>query len=170
MSPVAKKFFTAALIYLLLGLLAQAVVLFDGWLGFNPLAYTASAATQQIFLLGWLTQLGLALLYERLETLCPCGIGDYEASLWDEESNQNSRSKIENRKSKIVNRKSSLWVFLLFNLGLPLVIIGQPGLALFGGNWLGAAAAVGGLLQLSAGLLLALQVWSALKNQRKDEG
>jgi len=61
-------------------------------------------------------------------------------------------------------------VFLLFNLGLPLVIIGQPGVALFGGNWVGAAAAAGGLLQLSAGLLFARQAWFALKNQRKDEG
>ncbi len=180
MTPFARKFFIAALVYLLLGLLAQLVTLFDLWLGFNPLAYTASAATQQILLLGWLTQLGLALIYERLETLCPCGIGDYEAATQAKESTQNrksikgTQSEIVNRKSKIVNRKSKIenpkLVFLLFNLGLPLVIIGQPGVALFGGNWPGAAAAAGGLLQLSAGLLFARQAWFALKNQRKDEG
>lgn len=164
MSPIAKKFFTAALIYLVLGLLAQAVTVFDSWLGFNPLAYTASAATQQILWLGWLTQLGLALIYDRwlerrLEKLCPCGLGDYEVV------NRAEEPKIVNR--IIVNRKSSIvnpsLVFLLFNLGLPLVIIGQPGLALFGGSWLGAMVALGGLLQLSAGLLFAWQAWSALK-------
>lgn len=153
MTPFARKFLTAALIYLVLGLLAQAVTLFDNWLGFNPLAYTASAATQQILWLGWLTQLGLALIYDRwLERRLE--IGDYEGVNWAEEP------KIVNRKSEIVN--PSL-VFLLFNLGLPLIIIGQPGLALLGGNWLGAAAALGGLLQLSAGLLFAWQAWSALK-------
>jgi hypothetical protein len=153
MTPLARRFFVAALIYLVLGLLAQAVILFDGWLGFNPLAYTASAATQQIFLLGWLTQLGLALIYGRLE------IGD-SGLIQNPEKITNRKSKVVNRKSKIVN---PTLVFILFNLGLPLVIIGQPGLALFGGYWLGAAAAVGGLLQLSAGLLLAKQVWSTLK-------
>ena len=54
MSPVAQKFFKASLIYLALGLLAQTVAVFDIWLGFNPLAYTAIIATQQILLLGWL--------------------------------------------------------------------------------------------------------------------
>jgi hypothetical protein len=164
MSP-AKGFFTAALIYLVLGLLAQAVTVFDSWLGFNPLAYTASAATQQILLLGWLTQLGLALIYDRwLERRLE--IGDYEVVNRPEEPEIVNRI-IVNRKSKIVNPKSKIvnptLVFLLFNLGLPLVIISQPGLTLFGGSWLGATAALGGLLQLSAGLLLAWQAWSALK-------
>ncbi|NJN93843.1 MAG: hypothetical protein HC875_07005 [Anaerolineales bacterium] len=164
MTPLARKFFIAALFYLVLGLLAQAVTVFDGWLGFNPLAYTASTATQQILLLGWLTQLGLALIYDRwLERRLE--IGDYEGVNWAEEPKIVNRI-IVNRKypkgtmSEIVN---PTLVFLLFNLGLPLIIIGQPGLALLGGNWLGAAAALGGLLQLSAGLLFAWQAWSALK-------
>ena len=124
MSPIAKKFLGAALIYLCLGLLAQTVNIFDAWLGFNPLAYTTIAATQQLFLLGWLTQLGLALVYER----------------WlSSDSNSNS--------SRIV--------FVLFNIGLPLVILGQPGVTLFGGWWVGAVAVVGGLLQVLAGLVFA---------------
>jgi hypothetical protein len=130
MTPLARKFFAAALVYLLLGLLAQAVSVFDGWLGFNPLAYTAIAATQQLFLLGWLTQLGLALVYDRWLSPPP---------------------------------QSATLVFILFNIGLLLVLLGQPGLALFGGAWLGAAAAVGGLLQFIAGLLFVGHVWSALK-------
>lgn len=126
MSPIAKKFFSAALIYLVLGLLAQAVSAFDVWLGFNPLAYTAVAATQQLLLLGWLTQLGLALAYDRW--LSPPD-------------------------------KSARLVFILFNIGLPLAIVGQPGLALFGGSWLGVVTGVGGLLQVSAGLVFVRQAW-----------
>ncbi|GIK40576.1 MAG: hypothetical protein BroJett011_44090 [Chloroflexota bacterium] len=130
MSPIVKKFLATALIYLVLGLLAQAVSVFDGWLGFNPLAYTAITATQQLFLLGWLTQLGLALVYDRWLSPPP---------------------------------ESAMMVFVLFNIGLLLVLLGQPGLALLGGTWLGAAAAVGGLLQFIAGLLFVGHVWSALK-------
>ena len=93
----AKRFFIASLIYFGLGLLAQAAAVFDVWLGFNPLAYTTITATQQLLLLGWLTQVALALIYDR----------------W------------------LVNagRQSALAVLILFNLGLPLTIIGQPGLA-----------------------------------------
>jgi len=37
MNPFARKFFVAALIYLILGLIAQAVVIFDVWKNFaNP--------------------------------------------------------------------------------------------------------------------------------------
>lgn len=130
MSPIVKKFLAAALIYLVSGLLAQAVSVFDVWLGFNPLAYTAIAATQQLFLLGWLTQLGLALVYDRWLSPPP---------------------------------GSATIVFILFNIGLLLALLGQPGLALWGGTWLGAAAAIGGLLQFIAGLLFVGQAWSALK-------
>jgi hypothetical protein len=126
MSPIVKKFLAAALIYLALGLLVQAVSVFDGWLGFNPLAYTAIAATQQLFLLGWLTQLGLALIYDRWLSPPP---------------------------------SSASLVFVLFNIGMPLVVVSQPGLALFGSWWLGAAAALGGLLQFIAGLIFVRHVW-----------
>jgi hypothetical protein len=135
MSPIIKKFFTAALIYLVLGLLAQAISILDAGLGFNPLAYTATAATQQILLLGWLTQLGLALIYDRWLTL-----------------------------TEVSNRKSSSIVFALFNIGLPLVIIGQPGLALVGGAWLGIVAVGGGVLLLAAGLIFIRQAWLTLRN------
>lgn len=141
MSPIVKKFLIAALIYLALGLLAQAISVLDVWLGFNPLAYTAIAATQQLFLLGWLTQVALALIYDR----------------WLQ------RLEIEDS-VPIENRKSSLWVFVLFNIGLPLVVAAQPGLALFGGTWLGPVAAGGAMLQLIAGLLFVKQAWSTLKN------
>jgi hypothetical protein len=126
MAPTARKFFTAALIYLALGLLAQAITVFDVWLGFNPLAYTAIAVVQQALFLGWLTQLGLALVYDRWLS---------------------------------APAKSALVVFTLFNIGLPLVIAGQPGLALFGGPWLGAVAAMGGLLQLLAGVVFVRAAW-----------
>lgn len=119
---MVKKFFGASLVYLVLGLLAQVVTVFDVWLGFNPLAYTAVAATEQLLLLGWLTQLGLALAYGLL--LPSTG-----------------------------NSTRGMTVFVLFNLGLPLVIAGQPGLALFGGPWLGPVAAAGALLQLFAGVV-----------------
>ena len=126
MVPTARKFFTMALIYLALGLLAQAITVFDVWLGFNPLAYTALTVAQQTLFLGWLTQLGLALVYDRWLS---------------------------------APAKSALIVFALFNIGLPMVIISQPGLALFGGPWLGAVAAVGGLLQLLAGLVFVRVAW-----------
>jgi hypothetical protein len=135
MSPIIKKFFTAALIYLVLGLLAQTVSVLDTWLGFNPLAYTATATTQQILLLGWLTQLGLALVYDRWLSL-----------------------------SEASNRRLSLIVFVLFNMGLPLVIIGQPGLALVGGAWLGIVAVGGGVMLLAAGLIFIRQAWLTFRN------
>jgi uncharacterized membrane protein len=130
MSPIVKKFLTAALIYLALGLLAQAISVLNAWLGFNPLAYTAVATTQQLLLLGWLTQMALALVYDRWLSPPP---------------------------------PAAMTVFVLFNIGLPLVIAGQPGLALFGGSWLGLVAVVGALLQFIAGLLFVKQAWSALK-------
>ena len=126
MSSIARKLLLVSLIYLILGLLAQVIAVFDAWLGFNPLAYTAVAATEQILLVGWLTQLGLAWVYER----------------W------------------LPDPGSSGWaVFILFNIGLPLVIVGQPGLALFGGQMLGAVAAFGSLLQLFAGLIFVFNLW-----------
>jgi len=124
----------AALIYLVLGLLAQAVMVFDVWLGFNPLAYTAITATTQILLLGWLTQLGLALIYERW-------LGQKKPVM------------------TIFNLPAAYLVFILFNLGLPLVLLGQPGLAVFGGAWLGLVAALGAGIQLLAGLILLYDVW-----------
>jgi hypothetical protein len=131
MSPIAKKFFTASVIYFVLGLLAQAVSIFDLWLGFNPLAYTAVSATTQILLIGWLTQLGLALIYNFW--LLPVGA------------------------------RSGSFVFILFNLGLPLVIIGQPGLAVLGGVWVGLIAVLGGGCQLLAGSILLWEVLRLLK-------
>lgn len=129
MPIVVKRFFVASLVYLILGLLAQAAAVLDVWWGFNPLAYTAVAATEQLLLLGWLTQLGLALIYDRW-LLPAAGFSP----------------------------RPALVVLVLFNVGLLLVLAGQPGLAMFGRPWLGAAAAAGSLLQLAAGLLLLWQV------------
>lgn len=137
MASIAKKFFVASLIYFILGLVAQAVVGFDLWLGFNPLAYTTVTATEQILLIGWLSQLALALIYDRW--LAP--------------------TRLESLSATTPNPKSGLVVFILFNLGLPLIIIGQPGLALFGGPWLAALTALGGLMQLFAGVILLREVW-----------
>lgn len=137
MASIAKKFFIASLIYFILGLIAQAVAVFDLWLGFNPLAYTVVIATEQILLIGWLSQLALALIYDRWLT----------------------PARLESLSATASNPKSGLVVFVLFNLGLPLTIIGQPGLALFGGAWIGVLAAFGGLMQLFAGLVLLGQVW-----------
>lgn len=138
MLSIVRWFFMASLIYLLLGLLAQLVTIFDVWLGFNPLAYTAMAATTQIFLLGWLSQLGLALIYAHgLESKQP-------------------------QSAPPLTRSPHL-VFILFNLGFPLVLLGQPGMVLWGGDWLGLLAVLGGVLQLLAGLIFAGQVWPALK-------
>ena len=141
MSPIAQRFLIASLVYLMLGLLAQTVTVFDLWLGFNPLAYTAVSATMQLLLLGWLTQLGLALVYDR----------------W-----------LRPVREQIISGGSPwrpglpMTVFVLFNIGLPLVIIGQPGLIMLGGNWLGAAAAFGALLQLFAGLAFVYDAWQTM--------
>lgn len=134
-APV-KRFFIASLVYLALGLLAQAAAILDVWWGFNPLAYTTVAATEQLLLVGWLTQLGLALAYDRW--LLPAGAG----------------------------ARVAMAVLVLFNLGLPLALAGQPGLALFGRPWLGAAAAAGAALQLVAGLLFVWEAWRALRKVR----
>jgi hypothetical protein len=147
MSPIAKKFFVASLVYLMLGLLAQAIAIFDVWLGFNPLAYTAVAATEQILLVGWLTQLAVTLIYDRWLAPAELPVGD------------------PNAQAGIANHSTSMIVFWLFNLGLPLVILGQPGLALFGGRWLGPVAAFGGLLQLLAGLVLVREIWRCFKSR-----
>lgn len=145
MPSIAERFFIASLIYLILGLLAQAVTIFDVWLGFNPLAYTAVAATEQTLLIGWLTQLALALVYNRW--LSPA------------EKERTPLSPTANWQPAIAPASLPMVVFVLFNLGLPLVILGQPGLALLGGQWLGAAAAFGGLLQLFAGLVFVYDIW-----------
>jgi hypothetical protein len=136
-----KNFLIASFIYLGIGLLAQTVIMFDAWLGFNPLAYTASTATGQILLLGWLTQFSLALAYDRW-------------IMWSPQA-QSPTATIHRSKSATV-------VFVLFNLGLPLVILGQPGLALFGGAWLGIVAAAGGVLLFLAGLIFIRDAWLAM--------
>jgi hypothetical protein len=141
MSPIAQRFLIASLVYLMLGLLAQTVTVFDLWLGFNPLAYTAVSATMQLLLLGWLTQLGLALVYDR----------------WLRPVREQIISGGSPRRPGL-----PMTVFVLFNIGLPLVIIGQPGLMMLGGNWLGAVAAFGALLQLFAGLAFVYDAWQAM--------
>jgi hypothetical protein len=160
MTPMAKKFFAASLIYLGIGLLAQAVSGFDAWLGFNPLAYTAIATTEQILLLGWLTQLGLALAYDRW--LAPT-----QLELKDTTSTSNPQYPKSTMSAIQVpvrsSPKSVMIVFVLFNIGLPLVILGQPGLALIGGAWLGVVAAVGGILMLLAGLMFIRQAWLTMR-------
>jgi hypothetical protein len=143
MVPIVKKFLVASLFYLGIGLLAQAVTMFDAWFGFNPLAYTASAATGQILLLGWLTQLGLALAYDRW--ILP------------------ALGQMQPPTRTLHPPKSVTIVFVLFNLGLPLMILGQPGLILFGGVWLGIVAALGGILLLLAGLGFIGLAWRVLR-------
>ncbi len=66
MSRSAQLFLVTSLVYLGLGLVLQAVAMFDVWLGFNPLAYTSVGSTMQMLLIGWLTQSAMALLYDRL--------------------------------------------------------------------------------------------------------
>jgi hypothetical protein len=51
-----------------------------------------------------------------------------------------------------------LVIYRLFNLGLPLTILGQPILALSGANWLGLLITIGGVLQLIAGGLFAWEI------------
>lgn len=135
MSAIVKKFLGAALLYFILGLLVQTATVFDSWLGFNPLTYTTATVTGQILLVGWLTQLALALVYDR----------------W--------------LASRAQHRRSGLAIFVLFNLGLPLVVVGQPGLVILGGNWLGAMAAAGALLQLVAGTIFLQQMWYFFKDK-----
>jgi hypothetical protein len=139
MSSIARKFFKASLVYFILGLTVQMVAGFDLWLGFNPLAYTAIVAIEKILLLGWLAQLGLALVYDRwLQPSLPL---------------------------EVPLSKTELAVFALFNLGLPLVILGQPGLAMLAGAWVGFLAALGSLLQFLAGLIFLGEVWVWLKSK-----
>lgn len=66
MSKTSKLFLVTALVYLGLGLVLHAVAMFDVWLGFNPLAYTSVGSTMQALLIGWLSQLAIGLLYDRL--------------------------------------------------------------------------------------------------------
>lgn len=66
MSKSAQLFLVTALVYLGLGLILNAIAMFDVWLGFNPLAYTSVGATMQALLIGWLSQATMALLYDRL--------------------------------------------------------------------------------------------------------
>ena len=136
MTPIARRFLVASFVYLVLGLVAQTVAALDVWLGFNPLAYTTVMATQQILLIGWLTQAVLALIYDR----------------WLVSPQATDASA------------SGQVVFVLFNIGLPLVIIGRPGLSIFGGPWLGAGAVLGAALQLLAILLFLRQAWLAFRS------
>jgi hypothetical protein len=65
-SKPAQLFLVTALVYLGVGLVLQAVALFDVWLGFNPLAYTSVGSTIQTLLVGWLTQSLMAIIHEWL--------------------------------------------------------------------------------------------------------
>ena len=65
MSLIVQKFLTAAITYFVVGLLLQVVVLADVWWGFNPLAYTSVGITEQALFFGWLSQVVLALVYDR---------------------------------------------------------------------------------------------------------
>lgn len=136
MVAVARNFLTAAVIYLILGLLLQTMVMLDVWLGFNPLAYTSVGATEQTLLVGWLSQVALALAYDR----------------W------------------LPQPRWGQTVFVLFNLGLPLTILGQPILAMFGLNWLGLLITIGGLLQLVGGGLFAWEMVKIIRQRRKSQG
>jgi hypothetical protein len=156
MISIAKKFFVASLVYFILGLLAQAVAVFDVWLGFNPLAYTAVSATEQLLLLGWLTQFGLALVYNYWFPSLTAG-PEFHA---DPQDSTPSRPPSSGNPPPATR---GMVVLVLFNIGLPLVILGQPGLALWGGDWLGAMAAFGGLLQFFAGLLFVRDAWIVMK-------
>lgn len=129
---MAKCFFISALIYFVLGLLAQVIAVLDVSLGFNPLAYTAITATEQIFFVGWLSQIALAVIYDRWLSFAKYGKA----------------------------------VFVLFNIGLPLTLVGQPGIAVWGGNWVGFMAGVGALLQLAAGIIF---MWDARTCFRKND-
>jgi hypothetical protein len=144
-SLISRKFLFASLIYFILGLLAQTVNVFDVWLGFNPLAYTAVTATTQLLLIGWLTQLGLALVYDR----------------WPGPVAQNNMPA-----GRTKREKWPMVVFILFNLGLPPAILGQPGLMIFGGPWFGAVAAFGALLQLFAGFVFVYDLYRGLLAKR----
>jgi hypothetical protein len=149
MAIIAKRFLVASFIYLVLGLVAQTGAVFDVWLGFNPLAYTSVAATQQLLLMGWLTQAALAVIYDRW-LVSPGGTA---AS-----SRSTSRAA-----SRLSDRSSDQLAFILFNVGLPLVILGQPGLSMFGGGWFAVLAVLGAVLQLLAGLIFAGRAWSVLR-------
>lgn len=133
----------ASLIYLILGLLVQTVAGFDLWLGFNPFAYTATAAIEKMLLMGWLAQVALAVVYDG----------------W-------LRPPETYSEERLLASGSNLAVFTLFNLGLPLVILGQPGLAILAGTWVGVLAAVGSLLQLLAGVIFLGEVRYRLKARR----
>jgi hypothetical protein len=133
MTLSAKRFVVASLVYFVLGLVAQVAAVFDVWLGFNPLAYTTITATQQFLLLGWLTQIALALVYDRWLV--------------------NARSRL------------ALAILILFNLGLPLTIIGQPGLAIFGRGWIGALATCGAGLQLLAAIIFVREAWIYIQQE-----
>jgi ribulose kinase len=99
------------------------------------------SATMQLLLLGWLTQLGLALVY----------------NCWLMPVREQIISGGSTRRSGL-----PMIVFVLFNIGLPLVIVAQPGLIMLGGNWLGAVAAFGALLQLFAGLAFVYDAWQTM--------
>ena len=66
MSKSAQLFLITALFYLVLSLALHGVVMFDVWLGFNPLTYTSVSSTMQATLIGWLTQSAMAIVYDRL--------------------------------------------------------------------------------------------------------
>jgi hypothetical protein len=149
MTSTVKSFLVASFIYLLLGLVGQAVTVLDAWFGFNPLAYTATTAILQILLVGWLTQAALALIYDRW--LVP-----------PEAVEMSATSEPGAASHRTVVAQGQL-VFILFNLGLPLVIIGRPGLTIFGGPWLAGGAVLGALLQLLAVGIFLRQAWQVLR-------
>jgi hypothetical protein len=146
MTSIVKRFLVASFIYLLLGLIVQTVTVLDAWFGFNPFAYTAATATLQILLVGWLTQAALALIYDRW--LVPPGAAEISATSGPGTGTVTAQGQL---------------VFILFNLGLPLVIIGRPGLSILGGPWLATGAVLGALLQLFAGGIFLRQAWQMLK-------
>jgi hypothetical protein len=53
------------------------------------------------------------------------------------------------------------------NVGLALTIVGQPVLALIGGNLIGGLVAMGGLLQVAAGVTFAFEVGPLVAGKKK---
>lgn len=139
LSPPARRFLRAAACYLILGLILQALALFDAWLGFNPFAITTGGVTNQALLVGWLSQLGLALAYDR----------------WLPDS---GRSGLV---FWLLN--AGLVLSILgqpgLNVVLSLLAARQPQLRAAAGALLGISAGLGGVLQLAAGGIFAWEVW-----------
>jgi hypothetical protein len=133
MTPPVRALIKTALLYLAIGLALWAFLLLDAWLGISPILYPFRQTYTQFLLVGWLGQFLIGLACWKLPPATP-------------------------------SRTGETWlIYGLLNGGLLLWAIAEPLYTFRGWPLLGLLVALAGLLQLAAGLIFIIAIWSRVR-------